>query len=244
MADATRLLIGGPGLLYVGGFAIVSVVGIIFVHYDRYVTVLKWMTLSLLAYIAARFAARLPWVEALSGLVVPRIVWSSEFFTTLVAIFGTTISPYLFFWQASQEAEDVHNNHERKPLRRAARQAPDAFARIRADTLTGMRLSNLIALAIMFTTAGTLNKAGVTDIATSAQAAEALRPVAGNSRFSCSPRELSQPAFSQFPSLRDRRPMRSAKHASGRSAWRENQKMRSPFILPWPQPPASASRLL
>jgi Mn2+/Fe2+ NRAMP family transporter len=183
MADATRLLIGGPGLLYVGGFAMVSVVGIIFVHYDRYVTVLKWMTLSLFAYIAALFAVKLPWVEALSGLFVPRITWSGEFFTTLVAIFGTTISPYLFFWQASQEAEDVHNNHDRKPLRKAARQAPDAFARIRADTLTGMALSNLIALAIMLTTAGTLNKAGVTDIATSAQAAEALRPVAGEFAF-------------------------------------------------------------
>ena len=183
MADASKLLIGGPSFLYVAIFATLSVTGIVFVSYDRYVMVLKWMTLSVFAYVAALFAAQVDWNEALIGLVVPRVSWSAEFFTTLVAILGTTISPYLFFWQASQEAEDVKSNHLRKPLVRAPRQARDAFERIHSDTLVGMALSNLIALAIIFTTAATLHKAGITNVATSAQAAEALKPIAGEFAF-------------------------------------------------------------
>jgi Mn2+/Fe2+ NRAMP family transporter len=183
MADAAKLLLGGPSFLYVVIFGTICVAGIVFVRYDRYVMVLKWLTLSLFAYVAALLATNVPWAEALSGALVPRIVWSSEFFTTLVAILGTTISPYLFFWQASEEAEDVHVNRQRKSLLRAPRQALDAFARIRADTLVGMAFSNIIALAIIFTTAATLNKAGVTNIETSAQAAEALRPIAGDFAF-------------------------------------------------------------
>jgi len=183
MADAAKLLLGGPGFLYVVAFGAICVVGIVFVRYARYVMVLKWLTLSLFAYVAALFATNVPWGEALSGTLVPRIVWSSEFFTTLVAILGTTISPYLFFWQSSQEAEDVHVDRRRRALLKAPRQALDAFARIRADTLVGMAFSNIIALAIIFTTAATLNRAGVTNIETSAQAAEALRPIAGDFAF-------------------------------------------------------------
>lgn len=111
--------------------------------------------------------------------MIPRISWKSDFLTTLVAIAGTTISPYLFFWQASEEAEDVRVKPERAPLVRAWRQAPSAFARIRADTLAGMAFSNLIAISIMVTTAATLNAHGVTNIETSAQAAQALKPIAG-----------------------------------------------------------------
>jgi Mn2+/Fe2+ NRAMP family transporter len=124
-----------------------------------------------------------PWGDALAGLLVPRITWRGEFFTTLLAIFGTTISPYLFFWQASQEVEEVHANHQRMPLLRAPRQALDAFSRIRADTLIGMGISNVIGLAILFATAATLNKAGITNIETSAQAAKALQPIAGDFAF-------------------------------------------------------------
>jgi Mn2+/Fe2+ NRAMP family transporter len=183
MADATKLLIGGPSMVYVVLFAAICLGGIVFVHYDRYALFLKWMTLSLLSYVAVLFAAHVPWNEALAGLLVPRIIWTNEFFTTLLAIFGTTISPYLFFWQAAQEVEDVHANGERKPLLKAPRQALDAFARIRADTFIGMGLSNIIALAIIFATAATLKKAGITDIESSAQAAEALRPIAGDFAF-------------------------------------------------------------
>jgi NRAMP (natural resistance-associated macrophage protein)-like metal ion transporter len=183
MADASKLLIGGPGFLYVVVFATICVTGIVFTSYERYVMVLKWLTLSLFAYVAALFAAHVDWAPALAGLFVPRITWSADFFTTLVAILGTTISPYLFFWQASQEAEDVKTSRQRKALVRAPGQARNAFERIHADTLVGMAFSNLIAIAIIVTTAATLNKAGITNVQTSAQAAEALKPVAGEFAF-------------------------------------------------------------
>jgi Mn2+/Fe2+ NRAMP family transporter len=174
MADAGRLLIGGPALLYVVLFAAICVGGIIFVQYDRYTLVLKWMTLSLFTYVAVLFTIHVSWGEIISGVLIPKLTWSREFFTTLLAIFGTTNSPYLFFWQASQEVEEVHAVHKRRPLLRASRQALDAFARIRTDTLLGMAFSNVIALAIIVATAASLHKAGVTDIETSTQAAEAL----------------------------------------------------------------------
>jgi NRAMP (natural resistance-associated macrophage protein)-like metal ion transporter len=183
MADATKLLLGGPAFLYVLAFGLICILGIVFVDYSRYVMVLKWLTLSLFAYVAALFATHVPWAEAISGVLLPRISWTSTFLTTLVAILGTTISPYLFFWQASQEAEDVKAERKRKPLIRAPWQAVSAFTRIRADTLVGMAFSNIIALSIMITTAATLNKAGIKEIATSAQAAQALKPIAGEFAF-------------------------------------------------------------
>src|SRR3989440_6856019 len=183
MGNAIRLLIGGPAALYVVILGTVSVAAIVFMTYARYVSLLKWMTLSLFAYVAALFAIKVPWGEALLGLFVPRIVWSHEFFTTLLAIFGTTISPYLFFWQASQEAEDQRINRLQRPLVTAPHQASEAFDRIPADTLIGMGFSNVIALAIIFTTAATLHPNGVTTIETSTQAAEALRPIAGDFAF-------------------------------------------------------------
>jgi Mn2+/Fe2+ NRAMP family transporter len=183
MADAVRLLIGGSAAFYVVVLGAICVVAIVFMTYARYVSVLKWMTLSLFAYVAALFATKVPWGEALLGVFVPRITWSSAYFTTLLAIFGTTISPYLFFWQASQEAEDQRVNRLERPLIRAPKQALEAFERIRADTLVGMGFSNLIALTIIFTTAATLHQAGITNIETSTQAAKALRPIAGNFAF-------------------------------------------------------------
>ena len=164
MADAMKLLIGGPSPLYLAAFAAISTGGIVFVNYRRYSLVLKWLTLSLFSYVAVLFVTRIPWGEALSGLLVPRLIWSRDFFTTLLAIFGTTISPYLFFWQASQEVEDVRANHNRERLLKVPGQADDAFERIRADTLAGMAFSNIIALAIICATAATLNKAGVVAI--------------------------------------------------------------------------------
>jgi NRAMP (natural resistance-associated macrophage protein)-like metal ion transporter len=179
MADAATILIGGFRLLYVIAFATICVISIVFVNYSRYVTVLKWLTLSLFTYVAAVFAAHVSWRSAFAGTLMPHLSWNSTYFTTLVAILGTTISPYLFFWQASQEAEDVRVDQERKPLLKAPRQALDAFARIRTDTLIGMAFSNIIALAIIICTAATLHSAGVTRIETSTQAAEALKPIAG-----------------------------------------------------------------
>jgi NRAMP (natural resistance-associated macrophage protein)-like metal ion transporter len=179
MADATKLLIGGPGIVYVLLFGVTSVVAQIFLDYKRYIAVLKWLTLSLFAYVGALAVAHIAWDEALTGILIPRITWSADYFTTIVAIFGTTISPYLFFWQASQEAEDQRVDVTKQPLIDKHYGARREFHRIRADTIVGMAFSNLIALSIIFTAAATLHASGKTDIQTSAQAAEALRPIAG-----------------------------------------------------------------
>jgi len=116
MADATKLLVGGHGIIYVVAFGVISVAAQIFLDYKRYVAVLKWLTLSLFAYVAALFFARISWSEALAGVLIPKITWSADYFTTIVAILGTTISPYLFFWQASQEAEDQRVDVTKRPL--------------------------------------------------------------------------------------------------------------------------------
>jgi NRAMP (natural resistance-associated macrophage protein)-like metal ion transporter len=179
MADATKLLIGGPGIFYVLAFGVISVAAQIFLDYKRYVSVLKWLTLSLFAYVGALAFAHISWGEALAGVFVPRLTWSGDYFTTIVAIFGTTISPYLFFWQASQEAEDQRIDITKQPLIDKHYGAQKEFHRIRADTVVGMAFSNLIALSIIVTAAATLHAAGKTDIQTSSQAAEALRPIAG-----------------------------------------------------------------
>jgi Mn2+/Fe2+ NRAMP family transporter len=180
MADAVHVLFGGPGIFYVILFGVGSIAAEIFLRYERYVSILKWATLSLFAYVAVLVVVQVPWREALVGALVPQITWSATYFTTLVAIFGTTISPYLFFWQASQEVEDMRVDPSKKPLLDAPQQAASELRRIRADTAIGMAFSNLIALSIIIATAATLHRAGITDIETSAQAAQALRPIAGD----------------------------------------------------------------
>jgi Mn2+/Fe2+ NRAMP family transporter len=179
MADASRLVIGGPEALYVLLFGVICVVLQVFLQYTRYVSVLKWLTLFLLAYVATMFMAKVSWLEALRSFVVPSVRLDKDYLTTVVAVLGTTISPYLFFWQASQEAEDVQAVPLRRILRRAPEQAEGALNRIHLDTLVGMGISNFIALAILVTAAATLHAGGVTDIQTTAQAAQALRPIAG-----------------------------------------------------------------
>ena len=179
MGDATRLLIGGPASLYVVLYAAISVLAQIFVNYARYVSVLKWLTLCLFAYVIALAVVHVPWGEAIKGLLIPKITWSSAFLTTLVAILGTTISPYLFIWQSSQEAEEQRIDSDKKPLKHDASDSMEEFRRIRLDTMIGMGFSNIIAVAIIITTAATLHAKGVTDIQSSAQAAGALKPIAG-----------------------------------------------------------------
>ncbi|MCS3726616.1 Nramp family divalent metal transporter [Bradyrhizobium betae] len=179
MADALKVLIGGPGIVYVVIFGVVSVLAQIFFDYDRYVAVLKWLTLSLFAYVIALAVVKVPWTEALKGVLIPQVSWNVEFLTTLVAILGTTISPYLFIWQSSQEAEEQRIDDNKTPLKKDTSTADAEFRRIRLDTLIGMGFSNLIALSIIITTAATLHAQGKTDIQSSAQAAEALKPIAG-----------------------------------------------------------------
>ncbi|MDP8997829.1 MAG: divalent metal cation transporter [Pseudomonadota bacterium] len=183
MAAALKLLIGGPHWLYVLGFAVLTILLEIFVRYSRYVSVLKWLTLSLFTYVAVAFSVSVPWSTVGYNLIVPNISLKTDYLTVVVAILGTTISPYLFFWQAEEEVEEVKEGDGVQPLIRAPQQAKSEFSRIRLDTYVGMALSNLVALFIIITTAATLHEHGVTDIQTSEQAAEALRPIAGQFVF-------------------------------------------------------------
>ena len=182
MGAALGLLIGGPEQIYVLLFGLLCITLEIFMSYARYAAVLKWATLSLFAYVGVVFAAHVPWGTALYGTLVPNLVFDGPHAMALVGVLGTTISPYLFFWQAGQEVEELHRRHV-KALCVAPRDAGPELKRIRTDTIVGMGVSNLIAVFIIFSTAATLNAQGVTDIQTSAQAAEALRPVAGAFTF-------------------------------------------------------------
>jgi NRAMP (natural resistance-associated macrophage protein)-like metal ion transporter len=179
MADALKLVLGGPSVLYVVAFGLLSVLAQVFLEYKRYVAILKWLTLVLFAYVIALFVIKVPWLEALKGLLVPTIQWNGTFLTTLVAMLGTTISPYLFVWQSSQEAEEQRIDPAKRPLKENSATKQHELRRIRIDTMVGMAISNIIAISIIITTAATLHAKGVTDVQSSSQAAEALKPIAG-----------------------------------------------------------------
>ncbi|MBK5570889.1 Nramp family divalent metal transporter [Ensifer sp. SSB1] len=182
MGAALQLLAGGPQLVYAVTFGIVCVLLEIFVRYRRYATFLKWLTLSLFAYVAVVFAVDVPWMEAARGIFVPSFTFGGEQATALVAVLGTTVSPYLLFWQAGQEVEELERRHHPR-LGAAPQAAGSELVRIEIDTIVGMALSGVVALSIMIATAATLHANGTPHIETSAQAAEALRPVAGNVAF-------------------------------------------------------------
>ena len=182
MGAALALLTGGSTALYTLLFGVICIALEVALSYPRYAAVLKWTTLSLFSYVAVVAVAGVPWGKALVSLVVPELQWNAAYAMAMVAILGTTISPYLFFWQAAQEIEEQHRHHA-KPLCITPREAGPELRRIRLDTLVGMALSSIVSLAIVFATAATLNAHGITDITTSAQAAEALRPIAGPFAF-------------------------------------------------------------
>ena len=183
MGEAMKLIVGGPALVYAVAFGVVSLLLQVFIPYRRYVRILKWLTLALLAYVATVFVEQVAWLQVLSSALMPQLSFKPEYITTVVAVFGTTISPYLFFWQASQEVEDQLADPHALPLIKAPQQADANLRRIKIDTYVGMGFSNLVAFFIILTTAVTLNQHGVTDIQTSAQAATALRPIAGEFAF-------------------------------------------------------------
>ena len=180
MGAAVNLLIGGPTLLYCVVFAVVSVLLQVFIPYKTYSSVLKWLTLSLFAYVGTVFVTQVSWSEALRGTFLPALLFNREGMAALIAILGTTISPYLFFWQSGEEAEQMLATPRERPLREGSRQASQQpMQRIAIDTYVGMAFSNLIAYFIILTVAVTLHAHGKTNIDSAAQAAEALRPIAG-----------------------------------------------------------------
>ena len=183
MGAASKLLVGGSAHWYTVAFGLLSLLLQIFIPFPRYAPILKVMTLALLAYVATVFTVHVPWLNVLYETVLPHLSFKQDYVIAVVAVFGTTISPYLFFWQASQEVEEQRAKKGDEPLVDAPDQARSALKRIKIDTYVGMGFSNLVAFFIMLTTAVTLHQHGITDIDTSAQAAEALRPLAGEFAF-------------------------------------------------------------
>jgi Mn2+/Fe2+ NRAMP family transporter len=180
MGEVGELVIGFDRHLMTAFFVFATLLLQVFVPYHRYVSFLKWLTLSLLAYAAVLFTVHVPWGQVALRTVWPRFTLTSDSATMVVGVFGTTISPYLFFWQASEEVEDMQGGTVDAPLLRDARSARPELRRIRWDTWSGMFYSNITAYFIILATAVTLNVAGLTDIETAAQAASALRPLAGD----------------------------------------------------------------
>jgi NRAMP (natural resistance-associated macrophage protein)-like metal ion transporter len=183
MGEAAKLVAGFGQHQFTIAFALVSLVLQLFIPYRRYARLLTVLTLSLFAYVALIFMIHLDWRAIGFGLIGLHADLSESAATTIVAIFGTTISPYLFFWQSAQEVEEVDQRPDQKPLLQAPSQARAAYSRIRVDTIAGMLISNLIAVAIMISTAATLHQAGKTNIQTAADAARALEPLAGHFAF-------------------------------------------------------------
>jgi Mn2+/Fe2+ NRAMP family transporter len=182
MGEALRLVAGGPALLYALGFGILCLVAEVLVPYHRYTGYLKFLTLVLLAYVAAAYTVEVPWANVLASTLLPTLSMDRDLLLTVVAVFGTTISPYLFFWQASQEAEELRLSLRRR-YARIAEEPTDSLRQISRDTWIGMCFSNLIAFFIIVTAAATLHAHGIQKIETAAQAAEALRPIAGELTF-------------------------------------------------------------
>ena len=186
MGAALRLVVGGPQLLYIAVFGIGCLTAEILIPYHSYSRYLKALTFVLFAYVATAFTVRIPWGQVAAATLVPQVTWDRDFMLMLVAIFGTTISPYMFFWQASLEAEERKLAERSGELTRRATTRhleKGEELRIGLDTAIGMVLSNVIGFFIIVTTAATLHAHGTTQIETAAQAAEALRPLAGPATF-------------------------------------------------------------
>ncbi|WP_114943439.1 Nramp family divalent metal transporter [Microvirga calopogonii] len=182
MGEALRMLTGGPPHVYAAAFGLFCLICEVFISYRRYAPYLKGLTLALFAYVAAAFSIHVPWSEVFTATFVPRLSFSSDYWFLVVAILGTTISPYLFFWQAAEEVEEDRLKHSNS-FRRSPQRAQARLKGITIDTWIGMIFSNLVAFFIIVTTAATLHEGGVTDIQTASQAAEALRPIAGPFTF-------------------------------------------------------------
>jgi NRAMP (natural resistance-associated macrophage protein)-like metal ion transporter len=183
MGESLSLVIGGLNHEHALIFAAASTLLQVFVPYRRYAPVLKFLTLTLFAYVATALTVKIPWSTALLATIWPKATVNADYFLMVVAVLGTTISPYLFFWQASQEVEEMNKGRIDRPLRDLKRGGGSELDRIKIDTIVGMVFSNVIAFSIILTTAAVLNAHGITNINSATQAAEALRPLAGDFTF-------------------------------------------------------------
>lgn len=180
MGEVAELVSGVDRHLMTAFFVIGTLLLQVFIPYHRYVSFLKWLTLSLLAYAAVLFTVHVPWSQVAFRTIWPTLTWNASAAAMVVGVFGTTISPYLFFWQASEEVEDMQARHGHALLTSDTPAAMTELSRIRWDTWSGMLYSDVTAYFIILATAVTLNVAGITNIETAAQAASALKPLAGN----------------------------------------------------------------
>lgn len=184
MGEALQLVVGGPPHGHALLFGLACAVLPVWLNYEAMVRVLKWLTMALLSYVGVVFALHVNWGQVLAHTLLPAIGGGSGYWTMLVAVLGTTISPYLFFWQAAQESEQRQRLElaDATPVRSPAFMREHLY-RIKLDTVIGMVFSNLIAFCVMLATAITLNGHGITDIQTTRDAAQALRPIAGEFAF-------------------------------------------------------------
>ena len=179
MGTSLALIVPANVMLLTVIFGVISLLAVLFIPYSTYAKYLKWLTFSLFAYIGVVFFVHIPWPTVLRATLIPQVDLKKEFLMALIAVLGTTISPYLFFWQASQEVEEVKTNRGEKALKRAPAQAGAQIERIHTDTYIGMAFSNAVAFFIILTAASTLHAHGITEVSTCAQAAAALSPIAG-----------------------------------------------------------------
>lgn len=180
MGEALQLVVGGAAHVHAVAFGVITVLLQVFVPYHKLAPLLKWLTLTLFTYVAAVFTVQVPWGDVLYDLVVPKLQWTSAYWMMIVAVLGTTISPYLFFWQASQEVEELRLKGGRRGTDGKVR---SDLRDVKRDTIVGMLFSNGIAFFVMVLGAVVLHAGGVTDVQSAGQAAQALRPLAGEFAF-------------------------------------------------------------
>jgi NRAMP (natural resistance-associated macrophage protein)-like metal ion transporter len=183
MGEALQLVVGGPEHGHALLFGILCAVLPVWLSYESMVRVLKWLTLALLAYVGVVFVLHVDWERVLLRTIIPTFQGGNGYWMMIVGVLGTTISPYLFFWQAAQEAEQRQRMNSKTDIAQDERFMLEHLYRIKLDTVVGMVFSNVIAFCVMLATAITLNQHGITDIETTKQAAEALRPIAGDFAF-------------------------------------------------------------
>jgi NRAMP (natural resistance-associated macrophage protein)-like metal ion transporter len=184
MGAGMQMVAGGKAEAYAVIFGLISLPLQVYVPYRKYIHYLKWLTWALFAYVVTAFVVHVPWGQALRATIIPSVSLDENYLMALVAVLGTTISPYLFFWQTSQEVEEVKINRDESPLKKKPFQAFEQFRRIAFDTRVGMAMSNLVAFFIILTTAATVRVSGAAnEIKTAADAAKALEPLAGHYAF-------------------------------------------------------------